>query len=100
MSSADRYGEIADNIRVATSTDYRNRDEREGRLLRALRAHVSNDGVDVQLAYYDAGADSCAIRVTKLGAEPGSDRIFLEESDDPVEMLDRALDRISREDWS
>lgn len=74
----------------------RDRDEREGRLLRELRERCADLGLDL-IQHQQALVGAIGIRVVVVNQRTGS-RIT-EYNRDAAEALDRVLDRLNRREW-
>ena len=85
---------------IHTAASIRDRDEREGRLARELRAAVDRaDGMLFIHSWRLTGADATLHRLTITGIPGHAGDEIHEEGPDIAEAMDRALDRLHREEW-
>ncbi|QCG77633.1 hypothetical protein HOV42_gp50 [Gordonia phage Fairfaxidum] len=96
MSASDRYQGIAESVKVAaTSTKARDQREAVGRAIEQLGDACARKGVDVAIVQ-TSHVGRPALRVAITNQRSGE---RLTERGDLLEVLDRALDRLNREDW-
>lgn len=96
MTTTGRYQGIADGVKVAaTSTAERDRRESLGRAVAALGRACAVKAVDcaiVQASYLTKPSLRVAITNPRTGQR-------ITERGDLLEIIDRAADRLNREDW-